>query len=101
MFGIAAFAFGLITLVWRDYDDWRQLRYIVYVAAAAQIVGGAVIQVRRIAKMGGSVLGTGDLAFALLCVPEIVATPQIYNSWGNFFEQFALVTGAAIEYARL
>jgi hypothetical protein len=34
-------------------------------------------------------------------VPRIVATPQIYNSWGNFFEQFSLVTGAAILYARL
>jgi hypothetical protein len=37
----------------------------------------------------------------LLGVPQIVATPQIYNSWGNFFEQFSLVTGAAIVYAQL
>jgi hypothetical protein len=41
------------------------------------------------------------LVFALLCVPRIGAKPQIYNSWGNFFEQFSLVTGAAIVYARL
>ena len=34
-------------------------------------------------------------------MPQIVAAPQIYNSWGNFFEQFSLVTGAAIVYARL
>jgi hypothetical protein len=34
-------------------------------------------------------------------VPGIVAAPQIYNSWGNFFEQFSLLTGAAIVYARL
>ncbi len=34
-------------------------------------------------------------------MPRIVATPRIYNSWGNFFEQFSLVTGAAILYARL
>jgi hypothetical protein len=33
-------------------------------------------------------------------VPGIVAAPQVYNSWGNFFEQFSLVTGAAIVYAR-
>jgi len=37
----------------------------------------------------------------LLCVPGIVATPRIYDSWGNFFEQFSLVTGAAIVSARL
>ena len=41
------------------------------------------------------------LVFALLCVPGIVAKPQIYNSWGNFFEQFSLLTGAVIVYARL
>ncbi len=34
-------------------------------------------------------------------MPGIVAAPQIYNSWGNFFEQFCLLTGAAIVYARL
>ena len=101
VFGVAALAFGLITLAWHDYNDWHQLRYIVYAAAAAQIFGGAVIQVRRIAKTGASVLGTAYLVFALLCVPQIVAAPQIYNSWGNFFEQFSLLTGAVIVYARL
>ena len=34
-------------------------------------------------------------------MPGIIAKPQIYNSWGNFFEQFSLVAGAAIVYARL
>ena len=101
VFGVAALASGLITLAWHDYNDWHQLRYIVYAASAAQIFGGAVIQVRRIAKTGASVLGAAYLVFALLCVPQIVAAPQIYNSWGNFFEQFSLLTGAAIVYARL
>jgi hypothetical protein len=101
VFGVAALAFGLITLAWHDYNDWHPLRSIVYAAAAAQIFGGAVIQVGRIAKTGASVLGAAYVVFALLCVPQIVAAPQIYNSWGNFFEQFSLVTGAAIVYARL
>ncbi len=94
-------ASGLITLAWHDYNDVHQLRYIVYAAAAAQIFGGAVIQVPRIAKTGASVLGAAYFVFALLCLPQIVAAPQIYNSWGNFFEQFSLLTGAAIVYARL
>lgn len=101
VFGVAALAFGLITLAWHDYNDRHQLRYIVYAAAAAQIFGGAVIQVRRTAKTGALVLGAAYLVVALLCVPQIVAAPQIYNSWGNFFEQFSLLTGAAIVYARL
>jgi hypothetical protein len=101
VFGVAAFASGLITLAWHDYNDSHQLRYIVYAASAALIFGGAVIQVRRITKTGASVLGAAYLVFVLLCVPGIVTAPQIYNSWGNFFEQFSLLTGAAIVYARL
>jgi hypothetical protein len=100
VFGVAAFAFGLITLVWHDYNDFPQLRYLVYAAAAALILGGAAIQFRRTAKAGALVLGAAYLLFVLLCVPAIVAAPKIYNSWGNFFEQFSLLTGAAIVYAR-
>src|SRR5438309_6075866 len=101
VFGVAALAFGLITLAWHDYSGWHQPRYLVYAAAAALIFGGAAIQFRRTAKAGAAVLGAIYLVFALQCVPGIVAKSQIYNSWGNFFEQFSLVTGAAILYARL
>jgi hypothetical protein len=101
LFGVAGLAFGLITLAWHDYNDWHPPLYIVYPAAAALIFGGAAMQFRRTAKTGAAVLGAVYLVFALQCVPRIVATPRIYNSWGNFFEQFSLVTGAAILYARL
>jgi len=100
VFGVAALAFGLITLAWHDYNGWHQPRYLVHAAAAAVIFGGAAIQFRRSAKAGAAVLGVVYLVFALQCVPGIVATPRIYNSWGNFFEQFSLVAGAAIVYAR-
>jgi hypothetical protein len=100
VFGVATLAYGAITLTWHDYNDGHQLRYIVYAAAVAQIVGGAALQFRWTAKTGAAVLGAAYLVFALLCVPGIFAAPQIYNSWGNFFEQFSLVTGAAIVYAR-
>jgi hypothetical protein len=101
VFGVAALAFGVITLAWHDYNGWHQPRYMIYAAAAALIFGGAAIQFRRTAKTGAAVLGAVYLVFALRCVPGIVAAPQIYNSWGNFFEQFSLVTGAAIVYWRL
>jgi uncharacterized membrane protein YphA (DoxX/SURF4 family) len=101
VFGVAALASGLITLAWHEYNGWHQPRYLLYAAAAAQVFGGAAIQFRRTAKPGAAVLGAVYLVFALLCVPQIVAAPQIYNSWGNFFEQFSLVTGAAIVCARL
>jgi hypothetical protein len=100
MFGLAALAFGVITLAWHDYNGWHQPRYLVYAAAAALIFGGAAIQFRRTAKTGAAVLGVVYLVFALQCLPGIVAAPRIYNSWGNFFEQFSLVAGAAIVCAR-
>jgi hypothetical protein len=101
VFGEAALAFGLITLTWHGYNGWHQPRYFVYAAAAALIFGGTAIQFLRTAKAGAAVLGAVYLVFALQCVPGIVAKPRIYNSWGNFFEQFSLVAGAAIVYVRL
>jgi hypothetical protein len=101
VFGVAALASGFVTLAWHDYNDWPQLRYVVYTAAAAQIFGGAAIQFRRTAKTGAGALGAGYLVSVLLCVPSIVTTPKVYNSWGNFFEQFSLLTGAAIAYEGL
>jgi len=101
VFGLAIVAAGFITLAWHDYNGWHQPRYLLYAAAAALIFGGAAIQFRRTAKTGAAVLGAAYLVFALRCVPQILTAPQIYNSWGNFFEQFSLVTGAVIVYARL
>ena len=100
VFGAAAVTFGFIVFVWRDYNGWQRPLYLVYAAAAALIFGGAAIQFRRAVKTGAVALGAVYLVFALQCVPGIVAAPQVYNSWGNFFEQFSLLAGAAIVYSR-
>jgi hypothetical protein len=100
VFGVAALASGFITLVGHNSNDGLPLGYVVYAAAAALIFGGAAIEFRRAAKAGAAVLGAAYLVFVLRCMPGIVAAPQIYNSWGNFFEQFSLLTGAALVYAR-
>lgn len=101
VFGLAALALGIITLGWHDSNDGHLLHYIIYAAAAAEIFGGAAIQFRRTEKTGAAILGAAYLVFVLLCVPQIVTAPQVYNSWGNFFEQFSLLTGAVIAYGRL
>lgn len=108
VYGLAAVAFGIITLVWHDFNGWQQIRplgnvphreILVYLAAAIEIVGGIAIQFPRTVRAGAIVLGAVYLTFALLWVPNIVATPQIYDRWGNFFEQFSIVSGALIVYA--
>lgn len=108
VYGLAAVAFGVITLVWHDFNNWQQIRalgnvphreILVYLAGAIEIFGGVAIQWPRTARSGAFALGTIYLLFALLWVPHIVATPRIYDGWGNFFEQFSLVSGALIVYA--
>src|SRR6202051_2533516 len=101
VFGVAALAHGLITLAWHASNEGHQLRYVVYAAAAALIFGGAAIQFPRTAKAGAAILGAASLVFVLTGVPGIRAAPQIYNSGGTSFEQFCLLSGAAIIYARL
>jgi uncharacterized membrane protein YphA (DoxX/SURF4 family) len=108
VFGLAAIAFGILTLVWHDFNGWQQIRplgnvphreLLVYLSAAIQLLGGLAIQWRKTARVGALVLGVVYLTFALLWVPHIAAQPKVYDRWGNFFEQFSLVSGALIAYA--
>ena len=108
VFGIAAIAFGVITLVWRDFNIWQQTRplgnvahreVLLFFAVVIELFGGVAIQWHKTARAGALALGALYLAFALLWVPYIVATPLTYDRWGNFFEQFSIVSGALIVYA--
>jgi uncharacterized membrane protein YphA (DoxX/SURF4 family) len=106
-FGLAAIAFGIITLVWHDFNGWQQIRplgnvphreILVYLAAAIELLGGIAILWHRTARTAAIALGVLYLIFALMWVPDIIATPRNYDRWGNFFEQFSLVSGALIVY---
>ena len=108
VYGLAAVAFGIITLFWHDFNTWQQIRalgnvahreILVYIAAAIEIFGGVAIQWTRTARAGAVALGSLYLIFALLWVPHIVVEPRVFDRWGNFFEQFSLVSGALIVYA--
>jgi hypothetical protein len=108
VFGLAGIAFAVIAFVWRDFNNWQQIQVLgnvahremlLYVAALVQLFGGLAIQWRKTAKAGALALGTIYFVFALLWVPRIAAQPQVYDRWGNFFEQFSLVSGALIVYA--
>jgi hypothetical protein len=100
LFGASAFAFGVIIFLSHSYNGWHLPPFLVYALAAAFVLGGAAIQFPRAAKFGAILVGAAFLYFALRCVPQIFAKPRIYNSWGNFFEQFALLLGAAFIFAR-
>lgn len=108
VYGLAAVLFGVVALVWHNFNIWQQIRalgdvthrgMLVYIYATVELVGGIAIQWRRTARAGAAALGAISLVFALLWAPFIAAKPQVYDFWGNFFEQFSLVSGALIVYA--
>jgi hypothetical protein len=105
VYGLAAVIFGVITLAWRDLHAWREImplgkvthpEILLYTAAAIELFGGFAIQWPRTKRIGAFSLGSIYFIFALFSVPQIVATPLTYNSWGSFFEQFSLVSGALV-----
>jgi uncharacterized membrane protein YphA (DoxX/SURF4 family) len=108
VFGLAAIGFGIIGIVWRDFNVWQQIRafgnvphheVLVYAASAIEIFGGVAIQWTRTVRAGALALAAIYLIFALLWIPLIVEKPLIYDRWSNFFEQYSLVAGALIVYA--
>jgi uncharacterized membrane protein YphA (DoxX/SURF4 family) len=105
VYGLAAIIFGILIFVWRDVNVWREIlpigkvshpEILLYIAAAIQLFGGLAIQWAPTCRIGALSLTVIYLIFALLSVPAIIAKPLIYNNWGNFFEQFSLVSGALI-----
>jgi uncharacterized membrane protein YphA (DoxX/SURF4 family) len=108
IYGLGAIAFGLITLTWHSFNNWHQIiilgniphpEDLAYIAGAVELLGGIAIQWEKTARLGSLTLGAVFFIFALLWVPLIFKTPLIYDRWGNFFEQFSLVSGALIVYA--
>lgn len=108
VFGLAAILFGILTMVWRDFNTWQQIaalgnvghrEILVYLAAAIEILGGLAILWNRTAREGAIALGIIYLQFALLWVPYIIKNPKVYGRWGSFFEEFSQAAGAIIVYA--
>ena len=109
VYGLAAIAFGIVSLVWHDFGaPWQQIRalgniphqvFLVYVAAGIELFGGIAIQWRKTARVGALALAIIYLAWALLWVPHIIREPRVYDRYGNFFEQLSIFSGALLVYA--
>ncbi len=102
LYGVAAIASGICTLVWHDVSTLGSVPHreiLVYVVAAVEILGGVAVAWPRTPRAGAVALGALYFIFAMLGVPLIIAHPLVYNGFGNFFEQFSFVAGAMILYA--
>jgi uncharacterized membrane protein YphA (DoxX/SURF4 family) len=108
VYGLAAIGFGICALAWHDLSNWLQIKALVdvphreiliYIVATIEILGGVAVQWPRTGRAGAVALGALYFTFAVLGVPIIVEHPLVYNGFGNFFEKFSFVSGAAILYA--
>jgi hypothetical protein len=106
--GLAAIFLGVLTLSWRDFNIWEQIRplgnvphlgILACVVGVLEVAGGLAIQWRRTARAGALVLSGVFLAFALLWIPRGLTPPLAWDPWGNFFEQSSQLAGALIVYA--
>ncbi|MFL6351215.1 MAG: DoxX family membrane protein [Bryobacteraceae bacterium] len=109
VYGFGAIALGLVGLVWRDFASvWQPVpattphrTALAYIATVLLLAGGAAVQWRRIAQAGIVVLAILYFIFALLWLPRVFGYPQIFATWGGFFEQLSLVAAGLVAYASL
>lgn len=108
--GLAAIVYGITTITWRDLNAWKDVialehvphpQIFLYLAGAAQLIGGILIQWRRSRRVGALLLGVIYLTFSLLWVPEIVASPLVVGIWGALFYPFSLLSGALLVYGMM
>jgi len=102
VFGVAAVALGIAGLVLNDQliSNWQLpgARAFILITSLAQVVGGAALLFSKATRIGAVILGAVYLVYSLTFVPDVVAQPAVYASWGNVFYQLALVAGAIAAY---
>lgn len=102
VFAGAALLLGVAGLVLHAQliSNWRLPGSAAFIVATsvAQIIGGVAMLFRKTDAFGAIVLGVVYLVISFTFVPDVVAHPGVYASWGNVFYQLALVVGAAVAY---
>ena len=108
VFAFAAIWGGLVGIWWRKFTVWQQITAfgnvphqdtLACIAFSIELAGGVMLLLPRSVRAGSIALGAIYALFALLWIPMILATPLIYDRWGNLFEQLSLFSGAALLYA--
>jgi uncharacterized membrane protein len=108
-YGAAAIGLGLIGFVWGDFaTDWQHVKpgtpfhgVLAYGTAALELIGGAALFWRQSARWGAGIVTLVYTVFALLWAREIVATPLVWDRWGNLFEELSIVISGAAVFASL
>jgi uncharacterized membrane protein YphA (DoxX/SURF4 family) len=109
VYGGAAVALGVIGLAWGDFaTGWQRVardvphrELLAYLTALYEILGGAAILWRRTARFGALMMSALYSVFTLLWVLQVIRSPQVYDPWGNVFEELSLVIAGVGVWAAL
>ncbi len=102
VFGLAAIAFGVITLNWRQVNQFGHISHpeiVVYIAGIVELMGGIAIQWERTARYGAVILAAVFSIFSLYWIPQIIKVPLSFGYYGNFGEQFSIAIGGVFVFA--
>jgi uncharacterized membrane protein YphA (DoxX/SURF4 family) len=108
VFAAGAIFLGLLGLVSGDFaTEWQHVgpnvpfrMPLAYLTACIELAAGAALLWPRTARAGALTLTVIYTVFALLWVPGIFKGQSGYDPTGNFFEEFSLVAGGAVLFAR-
>jgi uncharacterized membrane protein len=104
-YGATGITLGLIGFVWSDFaTDWQHVKEgipfhgaLANGTAALELIGGAALFWRAVARWGAGVLALVYFVFAIIWAFTVIGAPLVWGSWGNLFEELSIVfPGAAI-----
>jgi hypothetical protein len=102
-FGASAVLFGVLTLMWHDFDTWQSLFRILRWPAGtvigdalmlALIAGGILVAIPRGVHIGSRILVALFALFTIVCIFGIVKAPKIFGEYDGVFEQVAMLSAA-------
>jgi hypothetical protein len=102
VFGLAAIAFGVMTLNWHQIDQLGNISHpeiLIYIVGIVELIGGFAIQWQRTVRLGAIILGGVFSIFSLYWIPQIIKVPLSFGYYGNFGEQFSIAIGGVFVFA--
>lgn len=109
VYGGSAMALGILGLASRDFaTNWQRVAAdaphrtaLALAAAVCELLFGAAMLARPTARAGALLLALFYMVFTASWVVRAAAAPGTWDSWGNVFEEFSLVSAGLVLFAWL
>lgn len=108
-YAIGAITLGVVGLAWSDFaTNWQRVpvdvplhQSLAFLTAVCELGAGAALLWRRTARVAAGILALLFAVFVLLWVPPILRAPEVYDSWGNLFEESSMMIAGLVLWASL